>query len=359
MKHRKTTLIASIKEKSFGQTKLGDRVRLFELKNEKGLEVHVINYGCTITSIRVLDKNGNPKEVAFGHDTMEGYEDRNDYFGCIAGRVANRIGNASFELDGCIYKLSSNNNGNSLHGGLIGFDKRLWDAEPFQNDNNLGVILSYVSADGEEGYPGELTCKVIYSLNSENELRIDYYANTNKKTVLNLTNHTYFNLLDGGASSILNHQLQIKASYYTPVDNKMIATGEITAVDKTPFDFRIPTPIGERIEDEHLQLINGLGYDHNFVLDKEKNALELIATVVEPTSGLTLEVLTTEPGLQLYSGNFLKGNITGKNNVTYQHRNGFCLETQHYPNSPNWSHFPSVILNPDKEFESTTVYRFK
>ena len=348
----------SVSKKSFGRTKRGDKISLFELKNVNGMEVHIINYGCTITSIQVPDRKGEVKEVAFGHETMEGYEERNDYFGCIAGRVANRIGNATFTIDDKTYKLAKNDKSNGLHGGYAGFDKQVWDAEPFEEEEATGVILTYLSKDGEEGYPGELKCKVIYSLNNNNELRIEYYGITSKKTVLNLTNHTYFNLLDGGASSILNHKLQIKASYYTPIDDRLITTGEIAPVVNTPFDFRKLKTIGKEIEDENKQLKNGLGYDHNFVLDKEDDILDLVATVEEPSSGLTLEVFTTEPGLQLYSGNFLKGDIKGKKGVIYEHRNGFCLETQHFPDSPNKPQFPSIELSPGKEFKSTTIYRF-
>jgi len=348
----------NVTERSFGKTKDGLPVQYYKITNDNGMIVGITTYGGAITKVVVPDKFGNFGDVVLGHDNIIGYEEKNDYFGAITGRYANRIGKGQFTIDKNSYQVPINNNGNSLHGGIRGFDKRVWDGKSFENEDKAGVVLTYISGDGEEGYPGELTCMVTYTLNNENELRIDYNAITTGPTVLNLTNHSYFNLKDGGASSILDHELQIRASSITPVDKGLITTGELTPVEGTPFDFRKPRKIGERINAHNQQLEFGLGYDHNFVLDKEGSDLSLITTVYEAESGRIMEVLTTEPGIQFYSGNFLKGNITGKRKVAYQHRTGFCLETQHFPDSPNKPNFPSVLLRPGEKFESTTIYRF-
>jgi len=348
----------SVTERSFGKTKDDLPVQYYEITNDNGMIVGIITYGGTVTKIVVPDKLGNFGDVVLGHDNIVGYEEKSDYFGAIVGRYANRIGKGQFTIDGKSYQVPINNNGNSLHGGIRGFDKRVWDGKSFENEDNAGVVLTYISGDGEEGYPGELSCTVSYTLNNENELRIDYNATTTAPTVLNLTNHSYFNLKDGGASSILNHELQIRASSISPVDKDVNTTGELTPVEGTPFDFRKSRKIGERINADNQQLEFGLGYDHNFVLDKKGSDLSLITTVYEAESGRTMEVLTTEPGIQLYTGNFLTGNITGKRNVAYQHRSGFCLETQHFPDSPNKPNFPSALLRPGEKFESTTIYRF-
>ncbi len=348
-----------IVETPFGTTKDGKKVTHFQLTNESGMSVGIINYGGIITSIEVPDRHNVFGDVVLGHDNIKDYEEKSDFFGCIVGRFGNRIAHGKFSLDSTEYKLFLNNNGHTLHGGQKGFDKQVWEAKSFENQNNLGVVLTHISADGEEGYPGTLECQVTYTLTVDNGLQIDYLAKTHKTTVLNLTNHTYFNLKDGGKSPILDHELQIKASNYTPVDAGLIPTGEIGPVAGTPFDFTQPTPIGKRIDAKHAQLDFGLGYDHNYVLDSKQDALEFVSSVVEPESGRILEVLTTEPGVQFYSGNFLNGNITGKNDITYQHRTGFCLETQHFPDSPNQPHFPSTVLKPGETYKSTTVYRFK
>ena len=348
----------SLSEKPFGKTKKGEPVTYFELSNTNGMTVGIIDFGATVTKILVPDKNGNTGDVVLGHDNMKSYEEKNDYFGCIAGRYANRIGNGTFTINGKKYQVPKNNNGNALHGGIEGFDKKVWDATTFQRADSAGVVFTYLSKDGEEGYPGELLVKVTYSLGLENSLRVDYEATTTRSTVLNLTNHSYFNLKDGGKSSILDHKLMINAPWYTPVDEGLIATGEILSVEDSPFDFQVPKAIGSQIEEDHIQLKNGMGYDHNFVIKKEPDELGLMARVYDPVTGRVMETHSTEPGVQFYSGNFLNGEITGKNDVQYNHRSGFCLETQHFPDSPNKGHFPSVMLEPDDQFNSTTIYKF-
>ena len=348
----------SVSQAHFGATSDGRRVTYFELKNSHDMVVGIIDYGATITKIMVPDRHGEMGDVVLGHDDIHGYEKENDFFGCTAGRYANRICKGTFSVDGQQYQLPLNENGNSLHGGFMGFDKQVWDTEVFEDENEAGVILNYLSSDGEEGYPGNLYVTVKFVLDNENQLRIHYSAVTTKVTVINLTNHSYFNLKDGGMSSILDHILMIDAPWYTPVQEGLIATGEILKVENTPFDFQKPTKIGARIEAENLQLKLGLGYDHNYVFNKERDRLGLVATVYEPDSGRLLETYTTEPGVQFYSGNFLNGKITGKYGIQYNHRNGLCLETQHFPDSPNKPHFPSVRLTPEDQFESTTVYKF-
>ncbi|MEM8893264.1 MAG: aldose epimerase family protein [Bacteroidota bacterium] len=348
----------SVSQSFFGTTSDNKEVTYFELKNASDMTVGVIDYGATITKIMVPDRTGSVGDVVLGHDNMQGYEEENDYFGCTAGRFANRIGNGTFSIDGTQYELPLNDNGNSLHGGHMGFDKQVWDASIIEDPNEVGVMMTYFSKDGEEGYPGDMYVTVRFTLDNQNRLKIDYVAETSKTTVINLTNHSYFNLKDGGRSSILDHELMINAPWYTPVGKGLIATGEILKVEGTPFDFLKSTRIGDRIEDNNHQLELGLGYDHNFVIDKEHNILDLIATVYDPDGGRLLEIYTTEPGVQFYSGNFLTGKITGKNDIQYNYRNGLCMETQHFPDSPNKPHFPNVKLKPDQKFESTTVYKF-
>jgi len=321
--------------------------------------VRLINYGGIITHLKVPDKKGTVEDVVLGHNNMEGYEQESDYFGAIIGRYANRIENGHFTLNGKQYDLPQNNLGHSLHGGKKGFDKRLWQAQSFTTQDSAGVVLSYTSPDGEEGYPGKLSCRVRYALYPDNALHISYWATTTKPTILNLTNHSYFNLKDAGASKITDHVLQINANRYTPVDSTLIPTGRLEKVTGTPFDFREPTPIGERINQKHPQLQYANGYDHNFVLNKTSGKPALAARVHEPTSGRVLEVFTTEPGMQFYSGNFLDGSYTGKHDINYEFRSGFCLETQHFPNSPNEPDFPSVVLEPTDTFRSKTIYRFR
>lgn len=356
MSQDQKTKSITISKTSFGKTKEGAEVSLYEMSNDNGMLVGIIDYGGAITRIEVPDRQGNFSDVVLGHSNMHGYEEENDFFGCIAGRYANRICNGKFRLDGTPYQLPKNENGNSLHGGLKGFDKQVWEAVVNEKEGELE--LYYTSRDGEEGYPGELTCKVSYSITNKNELVISYEASSDKKTIINLTNHSYINLENGGVSSILNHELKIEAIFYTPVTEGLIPTGEVLRVKDTPLDFTEFQPVGERIAYPDDQLKLGLGYDHNYIINKPLGELGLAATVIERKSGRKLQVFTTEPGIQFYSGNFLDGSITGKNNVTYKNRNGLCLETQHFPDSPNHPHFPTVILEPGKLFESTTIFRF-
>ncbi|WP_146598538.1 aldose epimerase family protein [Novipirellula aureliae] len=340
-----------------------DSIKLYTLKNQSGMTVKLTNYGATITSIIVPDREGNMVDVALGYNRVEGYLNAVDkpYFGAIVGRYANRIAGGQFTLDGKTYTLATNNGENHLHGGITGFDKVVWNAKPMEGDGWSGIELNYKAKDMEEGYPGNLDVKVTYRLTNANELVIDYFATTDKKTPVNLTQHTYFNLKGEGEDTILDHELMINATKYTPVDQGLIPTGELHAVAGTPFDFTSPKPIGKEIDQENQQLQFGLGYDHNFVLDRseqQEGEIALAAKVVEPQSGRVLEVRTTEPGVQFYSGNFLNGRLKGKSGKTYQHRGGFCLETQHYPDSPNQPSFPSTILNPGEEYRSTTTFKF-
>ncbi len=348
-----------IERSSFGKTKNGTEVFLFILKNQNNVSVSITNYGGIITSIKVPDKNGNISDIVLGYDHFDGYIINNSpYFGALIGRYANRIAKGKFSLDDVQYKLVINNGVNHLHGGEKGFDKVVWNVNELIGKDSVGLELTYISKDGEEGYPGNLNVKVNYSLNNRNEFRIDYSATTDKKTIVNLTNHTYFNLKDAGASPILDHQLKINADKFTPIDSTLIPTGEIIRVENSPFDFRNFTTIGKHINPENEQIKFGLGYDHNFVLNGNANQLKLAATVKEESTGRILEVFTTEPGIQFYSGNFLDASITGKNNIVYNNRSGFCLETQHFPDSPNHSNFPSTELEPNKEYNSTTIYKF-
>lgn len=342
----------------FGTLPDGTAIELFTLTNASGMEVKVTNYGGIITSLKVPDRNGELDDVTLGYDNIDGYLKSSPYFGALIGRYGNRIGKAQFTLDGKTYKLPANDGPNTLHGGNKGFDKVVWQAEPFEREGERGIVFTYTSADGEEGFPGTLTARVTYTLTDENELAFDYHATTDKPTVVNLTQHTYFNLAGDGSGDILGHELTINADRFTPVDATLIPTGELANVEGTPFDFRTKTKIGERIEAAHEQLKRGGGYDHNFVLNRSGDGLVLAARVEEPTSGRVMEVHTTEPGVQFYSGNFLDGTITGKSGHVYNKRNGFCLETQHYPDSPNQPSFPSTVLRPGEEYTSRTVYTF-
>jgi aldose 1-epimerase len=350
---------ARVGKQPFGAIPEGVPVDLYTLTNANGMEVRAITYGGIILSLRVPDRDGNLGDVVLGHDSLEGYLEASPYFGAIIGRYGNRIAGGRFSLDGQQYELATNDGPNALHGGLVGFDKVVWRAESFQNDDRVGIVLSHTSPDGDEGYPGTLETTVTYTLTDANELVIDYYAVTDKATPVNLTQHTYFNLAEEGAGDILGHVLMLNASHLTPVDSTLIPTGEIRSVDGTPFDFRTPTAIGARIDADDEQTRFGGGYDHNFVLDREQSdSLALAAGVHEPTSGRVMEVFTTEPGVQFYSGNFLDGSISGKGGHVYRHRTGFCLETQHFPDSPNRPEFPSTILRPGQEYRSRTVYAF-
>jgi aldose 1-epimerase len=348
----------SITRATYGRTPSGQDVEAFTLTNVGGVAVRAITYGGTIVSLRIPDTKGRLDDVVLGHDDLKGYLAASPYFGCIIGRYANRIAKGQFSLDGLTYQLATNDGPNHIHGGAKGFDKVIWKAEPFERLESVGVAFTRTSPDGEEGYPGSLRVRVTYALNDRDELGVDYAATTDKATPVNLSQHSYFNLAGEGARDILAHELTINADYFTPVDASLIPTGIIAPVEGTPLDFRKPVAIGARIGQEHEQLKNGKGYDHNFVLNRGGPGLVLAARVVEPTTGRMLEVSTTEPGLQFYSGNFLDGSITGRSGRAYGHRYGFCLETQHYPDSPNQPGFPSTILRPGEEYRSRTVFAF-
>jgi len=342
----------------FGRLPDGRPVELFTLTNAHGIEVRVVTYGGIILSIRTPDRDGRFDDLVLGYDSLEGYVRESPYFGAIVGRYGNRIARGRFTLDGRSYTLATNNGPNHLHGGTVGFDKVVWAAEPFRDARGVGVVLTHTSPDGDEGYPGTLRARVTYTLTDRDELAVDYHATTDRATPVNLTQHTYWNLAGDGRRDVLGHELMISADSITPVDSTLIPTGEIAPVAGTPFDFREPTPIGSRIDRrEHPQIAYGGGYDHNFVLSRHGAAgLVHAARVVEPTTGRTLDVHTTEPGLQFYSGNFLDGSITGKRGSVYLHRFGFALETQHYPDSPNHPNFPSTVLRPGEEYRSRTVF---
>lgn len=341
-----------------GTTRAGEPVDLYRLVNVNGMEVDAITWGGIVTAIRVPDRDGELGDVALGFDRLEPYLSNPPYFGAIIGRYANRIGRGRFSLGGVTYELARNNGANHLHGGVVGFDKVVWEAESFRSDEGVGVVFTHTSPDLDEGYPGTVSVEVTYTLTDANQLRVGYQATTDRTTHVNLTQHTYFNLAGEGSGDVLDHVLELAASRYTPVDESLIPTGELASVDGTPFDFRTPVAIGARIDADDVQIARGGGYDHNFVLDREDDSLILAARVVEPTTGRVLEVSTTEPGVQLYTGNFLDGSLTGKAGVPYTYRSGFCLETQHFPDSPNHPGFPSTLLEPGEEFRSTTVFAF-
>jgi len=345
-----------IKRQAFGVTASQERVDLYTLTNANGIEVRVMTYGGIVVSLRAPDRNGKLGDVVLGYENLDGYLKNNPYFGSIVGRYGNRIGNGRFSLDGKEYSLPRNNGDNTLHGGLKGFDKVVWKARELRSNDGVGLSLSYLSKDGEEGFPGNLAVTVVYILTNRNELRIEYSATTDKPTVVNLTHHSYFNL--AGEGSILNHELMIYADKFTPVDSGLIPTGELRSVKGTPMDFTAPAVIGSRIDQKDEQLTLGKGYDHNWVLNNRSGKLALAASAYEPNSGRLLEVYTTEPGLQFYSGNFLDGSITGKHGQVYKRRYGFCLETQHFPDSPNKPGFPSTALKPGQRYKSATIYRF-
>ncbi len=345
--------------KPFGTMPDGTDVSVFTLTNSSGVEARVTNYGGIILSLRVPDREGRLADIVLGYDNLQGYLNETPYFGAIIGRYGNRIANGRFELDGQLFTLDKNDGPNHLHGGLVGFDKVVWEAAPFATDDESGIIFSYRSPDGDEGYPGNLSVRVVYALTTANTLRFEYEAMTDKATPINLTQHSYFNLAASG--DILGHELMVNAESITPIGSTLVPTGSIVPADGSPFDFGSPTRIGLRINSENEQLRFGGGYDHNFVLDRgdsSDDALVMAASVYEPTSGRTMEVWTTEPGLQFYSGNFLDGTITGKRGTVYEHRSGFCLETQHYPDSPNQPDFPSTILCPGDTYHTMTEYRF-
>jgi aldose 1-epimerase len=335
----------------------GKKVELFTLKNSTGIVVQITNFGGKIVSLWVPDKNGKFDDIVMGYSTLAEYRKTGEiYFGSLIGRYGNRIGNAKFTLNDSVYSLAANNGPNSLHGGIKGYNNVVWDA--VQNDEST-LLLSYLSRDGEEGFPGNLQVNVTYELTDDNELKIEYKATTDKATPVNLTSHSFFNLKGAGNGDVLDHVMQINADYYTPVDNGLIPTGEIAPVEGTPFDFRTPVAIGARISEDNQQLKFGKGYDQNWVLaTPSDSSLTLAARVLEPASGRVMEVFTNEPGIQFYSGNFLTGKVTGKYNKVYPFRGSLCLETQHYPDSPNKPEFPSTILEPGKEYYSVCSYKF-
>ena len=348
-----------LKKSLFGKTADGTDVYLYTLTNKRGAEVSITTYGARVVTLKVPDRNGKIGDVVLGYDNLDGYMKDTAYFGSVPGRYANRIAHGKFTLDGKTYTLPLNDGPNSLHGGTKGFDKRVWSARDVSTPAADALELTYLSKDGEEGYPGNLTAHVTYTLTQNNELRIEYSATTDKDTVVNLTNHSYFNLAGEGNGDILDEIMMINADKFTPIDSTFIPTGEIQNVAGTPFDFRKPTPIGARINDDNEQLKFGRGYDHNFVLNRDdKKGLVLAARVYDKKTGRELEVWTTQPGVQFYSGNFLDGSIHGKGGVAYGHRFGFCLETQHYPDSPNRPNFPSTELNPGQRYHEVTVFKF-
>jgi len=343
---------------AFGRLPSGEQVDLFTLSNRRGMRVAITPWGATVVRIEVPDSKGEWADVALGYGSLEGYLDNKPYFGVTVGRYANRIKAATFTLDGRAYSLAANNGANSLHGGKAGFDRHLWRVVRSRATGQAQIKLAYDSPDGEEGYPGTVHATVTFTLGEDNVLRMDYRATTDKPTVVSLTNHTYFNLAGESAGSILDQRIELKAAAFTPIDAGLVPTGELRPVAGTPFDFRAPHAIGERIDDADEQLVLGMGYDHNWVLDGPMGTLRLVARATDPRSGRVLEVLTTEPGLQFYSGNFLDGTATGKSGKPYARRTGFCLETQHFPDSPNHPQFPTTVLRPGQVYRSTTLYRF-
>jgi aldose 1-epimerase len=348
----------SVKMQPYGKMPNGAAVDLYTLTNAGGMQAGIITYGGTVVSLTAPDKSGKFADVVLGMDSLEGYFHQTSFFGALIGRYGNRIGHGTFTLEGKQYTLPKNNGENTLHGGPEGFDKRVWKARELATANGPAVELTYVSKDGEEGFPGNLSAKVLYTLTDSNELKIEYTATTDKPTVVNLTNHSYFNLNGGGVGDNLQHQVIINADRYTPVDEGLIPTGELKAVKGTPFDFTKATAIGARINQDDQQLKYGKGYDHNWVLNKSGSGMTKAAEVYEPKSGRVMEVFTTEPALQFYTGNFLDGTVKGKGGIAYPFRAAFCMETQHYPDSPNKPKFPSTELKPGQTYHTTTTYKF-
>jgi aldose 1-epimerase len=348
----------TIKKESFGKTTGGEQIELYSLTNKKGTEVSITNFGATVVALKVPDRAGKAADIVLGYDTLDGYENGTSYFGATVGRYGNRIAGGKFSIDGKTYTLPKNNGENTLHGGIVGFNKRVWKAREITSKEGESLEMTYLSADGEEGFPGNLSAKVVFTLPAErNELRIDYTATTDKDTVLNLTNHSYFNLSGEGNGDILDHVMTLHSKQFTPVDKTLIPTGELKNVGGTPMDFNSATAIGKRINENDEQLVFGKGYDHNWALTRAGGGLSMAAEAYDPKSGRKLEVLTTEPGVQFYSGNFLDG-AKGKGNKPYPQRAAFCLETQHFPDSPNHANFPSTLLKPNSVFHSQTVFRF-
>ena len=348
---------SDVKKQDFGKLPDGTPIELYMLSNAKGMQAGIMTYGGVVVSLTAPDRTGKYADVVLGMADLSGYLTPPPYFGALIGRYGNRIGHAQFSLDGKLFQLPANDGANTLHGGIKGFDKRVWTATP-GTGGDQSLELTYTSKDGEEGFPGNLSVKVLYTLSSKNELRIDYTATTDKDTVVNLTNHSYFNLAGQGEGDILGHEVMIAADRFTPVDSGLIPTGELRPVKGTPFDFTKSTAIGARINQNDEQLKFGKGYDHNWVLNKRAGHMAKAAEVHETKTGRVMEVWTTEPGLQFYTGNFLDGTLKGKGGKVYALRNAFCMETQHYPDSPNRPAFPSTELKPGATYHTTTSYRF-
>jgi len=348
----------TIAKEPFGKTSDGTEVDLYTLRNSSGMLAKIVTYGGVVVSLDVPDRKGGLDDVVLGCGSMPDYEKYSRYFGALIGRYANRIAKGKFALNGKEYTLATNNGENHLHGGIKGFDKVVWTGRPFEDESEKHLELTYFSPDREEGYPGNLSVTVIYTLTDDNELQIEYSATTDQDTIINLTNHSYFNLAGAGNGDVLDHELMLNADRFTPTDGGAIPTGELRDVAGTPFDFRKLETIGSRIEADDEQIIFGHGYDHNFVLNKSGGELSRAASVYEPNSGRSMDVYTTQPGIQFYSGNYLDGSAKGKNGDTYQRRSAFCLETQHFPDSPNKPQFPSTVLEPGQRYSQTTIYKF-
>ncbi|HWB86415.1 MAG TPA: aldose epimerase family protein [Bryobacteraceae bacterium] len=348
----------NVTKQAFGTTKEGTPVELYTLTNRNGMTVSIMTYGGTVVQLTAPDRSGKFDDVILGCDSVPDYQNQTAFLGATIGRYGNRIGHGQFQLDGVTYKLPKNDGDNTLHGGPQGFDKQIWQASEASSPDGPSVQMTYVSKDGEEGFPGTLSAKVVFTLTDKNELKLDYTATTDKDTVVNLTNHTYFNLSGQGQGDILQHQVMINADRFTPIDAGLIPTGELKEVKGTPFDFTTPTAIGSRINTDDQQIKFAKGYDDNFVLNKGSGGLTKAAEVFDPKTGRVMEVWTTQPGLQFYTGNFLDGTIHGRGGNKYPYRGAFCMETQHFPDSPNKPNFPSTELKPGETYQSTTIYRF-
>jgi aldose 1-epimerase len=350
--------MTAIQKQHWGTLESGEAMDLYTIRNANGIEARITNFGGRLVSLKTPDRRGELGDIVLGFDTLAGYVQKNPYFGALVGRYANRIARGEFELNGTKYTLPRNNGENSLHGGLRGFDEVAWQARKVDSAPGRALELSYLSKDGEEGYPGNLQATVRYTLSDANELQVDYEATTDKDTVLNLTNHSYFDLSGTSAGEVVDSVVTINADRFTPVNAHLIPTGELRPVDGTPFDFRKPTKVAARIDQQDEQLTFGQGYDHNYVLTRSGSAPTLAATAYDSSSGRVLEVLTTQPGMQFYTGNHLDGSVTGKGGVAYRFRSGMCFETQHFPDSPNQPQFPSTQLKPGEHYHGTTVFRF-
>ena len=358
IKKKENMSLVIINKEFFGKTSDNVDVSQYTLKNRKGMEVSVISYGGIITSWKAKGRDGKYEDVVLGFDNLRDYENKSPYFGALIGRYGNRIKEGKFSLDGVEYNLAKNNGENHLHGGVEGFDKVIWDVEEEVDESSASLILRYKSTDKEEGYPGNLDIKVTYTLTNEDELKVRYEAETDKKTIVNLTQHSYFNLSSGLSTDVLAHEITIDADYFLPVDKTLIPTGELRDVGQTPFDFREYKAVGDDIDLQDTQLTYGNGYDHCWVLNNQDDGVRFVASAFDPLSGRLLEVFSDQPGIQFYSGNFLDGTLKSREGGNYGFRSGFCLETQHYPNSPNQQSFPSVILNPGEKYDTETIFKF-